>query len=315
MQIITETTDFFLGEKTAVAIGKFDGVHIGHRCLLDKLLEQKQSGKKACVFTFDPPPAVFFKKIKEKELTTKAEKRLLFEKMGIDILIEFPMNRNTAAMPPEEFVQEILFHRMQAAYVAAGSDLSFGSRGAGNAVLLQKMADACGVEVSIIDKVLLQGKEVSSTYARSAVEQGDMELAEKLLGMPYSVEGIVEHGNHMGHKMGMPTVNLLPSADKLLPPAGVYYAGIYLDGRYYKGISNIGYKPTIEEQEKRLGVETYLYDYDGNAYGKSITVQLYAFKRPEQKFESLKALQKQVKEDITAGRKYCRQNTADRKIR
>lgn len=306
MQIITGTTDFYLQEKTAVAIGKFDGVHIGHRSLLAEILKQKETGKKACVFTFDPPPAVFFGKTEEKELTTKEEKRKIFAELGIDILIEFPMNATTAATPPEEFVQNILFTQMQAGFVAAGTDLSFGNKGAGNAVLLQQMAKECGVEVSIIDKILLHEKEVSSTYAREAVEQGNMELAEKLLGMPYSVEGVVEHGNHMGHKMGMPTVNLIPPKNKLLPPCGVYYAGVIMEGRYYKGISNIGYKPTVEEKEKRLGVETYLYGYDGNAYGKAVTVEFYSFKRPEQKFESLEALQKQVKEDIVSGQLYNR---------
>ena len=306
MQIITGTTDFSLSEKTAVAIGKFDGVHIGHRSLLAEILKQKESGKKACVFTFDPPPAVFFGKTEEKELTTKEEKRKIFAELGIDILIEFPMNATTAATPPEEFVQNILFTQMQAGFVAAGTDLSFGNKGAGNAALLQQMAKECGVEVSIIDKILLHEKEVSSTYAREAVEQGNMELAEKLLGMPYSVEGVVEHGNHMGHKMGMPTVNLIPPKNKLLPPCGVYYAGVIMEGRYYKGISNIGYKPTVKEKEKRLGVETYLYDYDGNAYGKAVTVEFYSFKRPEQKFESLEALQKQVKEDIVSGQLYNR---------
>lgn len=306
MQIITGTTDFKLQEKTAVAIGKFDGVHIGHRSLLAEILKQKESGKKACVFTFDPPPAVFFGKTEEKELTTKEEKRKIFKELGIDILIEFPMNATTAATPPEEFVQNILFTQMQAGFVAAGTDLSFGNKGAGNAALLQQMAKECGVDVSIINKILLNEKEVSSTYAREAVEQGNMELAEKLLGMPYSVEGIVEHGNHMGHKMGMPTVNLIPESNKLLPPCGVYYAGVLMEGRYYKGISNIGYKPTVKEKEKRLGVETYLYDYDGNAYGKVITVEFYSFKRPEQKFENLEALQKQVKEDIVSGKLYNR---------
>ena len=304
MQIITGTTDFSLQERTAVAIGKFDGIHIGHRRLLAEILKQKENGKKACVFTFDPPPAVFFGKTEEKELTTREEKRKLFERMGIDILIEFPMNENTAAMPPRDFVQHILVDKMRTGFVAAGTDLSFGSKGAGNAQLLQEMAAVCDMEVCIIDKILLDGREVSSTYAREAIESGNMELAEKLLGMPYSVEGIVEHGNHMGHKMGMPTVNIIPAADKLLPPCGVYYTGVIMDEKYYRGIGNVGYKPTVKEQEKRLGLETYLYDYTGDAYGKEIVVELYAFKRPEQKFENLEALQNQVREDIISGMQY-----------
>ncbi len=304
MQIITGTTDFYLQEKTAVAIGKFDGVHIGHRYLLTELLKQKETGKKACIFTFDPPPAVFFGKTTEKELTTKEEKRKLFADMGIDILIEFPMNAQTAAMSPEAFVQDILFERLQAGFVAAGTDLSYGHKGAGDAALLINLAMQHDVEVCIIDKIYLDEKEVSSTYAREAVEAGNMEQAEMLLGKPYTIEGIVEHGNHMGHKMGMPTANLIPSQDKLLPPCGVYFSGIRVNGKYYRGISNIGYKPTVKEAEKHLGIETYLYDFDADVYGKEIVVELYTFKRPEQKFNSLEALQKQVMADIEAGREY-----------
>lgn len=304
MQIITGTTDFYLQEKTAVAIGKFDGVHMGHRYLLAEILKQKECGKKACVFTFDPPPAVFFGKTDEKELTTKEEKRKIFEEMGIDILIEFPMNKDTAAMSPEDFVQKVLFTQMQAGFIAAGTDLSYGHKGAGNAALLQELAARHGVEVRIIDKLVLTGKEVSSTYVKTAVEAGDMELVEKLLGQPYTFTGVVGHGNHMGHKMGMPTANLIPASDKLMPPCGVYFSGIRLDNTLYKGISNIGYKPTVKEKEKHLGIETYLYDFKGDVYGKEISVELYFFKRPEQKFENLDALQKQVMEDIEAGRKY-----------
>ena len=304
MQIITGTTDFYLQEKTAVAIGKFDGVHMGHRFLLNEILKQKENGKKACVFTFDPPPAVFFGKADEKELTTKEEKRKIFADMGIDILIEFPMNMLTAAMDAKDFVCNVLFMQMKAGFVAAGTDLSYGYKGLGNAALLQELALQHDVEVCIIDKILLDGKEVSSTYARETVENGNMELAEKLLGKPYTIEGIVEHGNHIGHKMGMPTANLIPSQDKLLPPCGVYFSGIRVNGNYYRGISNIGYKPTVKESEKHLGIETYLYDFDADVYGKEIVVELYTFRRPEQKFDSLESLQKQVMADIEAGREY-----------
>lgn len=306
MEIITGTADFYLKEETAVAIGKFDGVHIGHRRLLEEILTEKSKGKKACVFTFDPPPAVFFGKADEKELTTRDEKRALFERMGIDILIEFPMNEKTAAMLPQVFVTEILCSRMKAGLVAAGTDLSFGAKGAGNAALLRAMAAVCRLKVRIIDKITLEGKEISSTLVRSALEAGDMPYVEKLMGMPYMVSGIVQHGNHIGRTLGMPTVNLLPPDNKLLPPCGVYYSGVTMDGRYYKGISNIGYKPTVLESRKQLGVETYLYGYDGDAYGEEIKVSLYEFKRQEQKFESMEALKKQMQEDIAAGAAYFR---------
>lgn len=304
MDIITQTTDFYLREETAAAIGKFDGVHVGHRRLLEEILSQRKDGRKACVFTFDPPPSVFFKKAEEKELSTREEKRRLFAALGVDILIEFPLNRETAAMLPQTFVTEVLFGRMQAGFVAAGTDLSFGAGGAGDAALLKRMAAECGAEVHIIEKVAVDGREVSSTRVREAVEAGDMPLTQRLLGMPYPVVGTVRHGNRIGRTLGMPTLNLLPSADKLLPPLGVYYSGVWLNGQYYNAISNIGYKPTIEEDVKRLGVETYLYDFDGDAYGEEIEVNLYEFKRPEKRFHSVEALRAQLQEDIAAGAAY-----------
>ena len=132
LEIIANTTDFEINRETAVAIGKFDGVHLGHRRLLQEVLEQKKKGLAACVFTFDPTPAVLFGLSDGKELTTREEKRRLFEHMGVDILIEFPLNMETAAISPESFVEDILAGQMNTRFVAAGADLSFGSRGAGN---------------------------------------------------------------------------------------------------------------------------------------------------------------------------------------
>ena len=304
MDIITGTTDFFLQEETAVAIGKFDGVHLGHRCLIEEILAQKAKGRKACIFTFDTTPARFFGNKDEKELTTRDEKRRIFELMGVDILIEFPFNRETAGILPEVFIREILCDRMCAGLIAAGTDISFGYKGGGDAALLRLLAPECGYEVRIIEKLMLEGKEISSTLVRETIEKGDMQFAKRLLGGPYTVRGEVLHGNHMGHSLGMPTMNLIPPTDKLLPPNGVYYSGVMLNGVHYKGISNIGYKPTIEETEKVMGVETYLYGFDADAYGAEIEVSLYEFKRPEQKFESLEALKAQVDEDIRAGEAY-----------
>lgn len=306
MEIITGTTDFFLQEETAVAIGKFDGVHLGHRLLIEEILAQKIKGRKACIFTFDTTPARLFGKKDEKELTTRDEKRRIFELMGVDILIEFPFNRETAGILPEVFIKEILCNKMRAGLIAAGTDISFGYKGEGDAALLHLLAPECGYEVRIIEKLMAEGREISSTLVREAIEKGDMQFAKRLLGSPYTVRGEVVHGNHMGHSLGMPTMNLIPPADKLLPPNGVYYAGVLLNGIRYKGISNIGCKPTIEEAEKVMGVETYLYGFGADAYGEEIEVSLYEFKRPEQKFESLEALRKQVEKDIREGEQYSR---------
>ncbi len=301
MEIIAGTTDFYLEKDTAVAIGKFDGVHLGHRRLLEEILGRKKNGLAACVFTFDPTPAVLFGLSDGKELTTREEKRRLFERLGIDILIEFPLTKETAATEPERFVTEILAKQMNTRFVAAGEDLSFGKNGAGDAVLLEKMAPQLGFCVQTIEKIDVNGIEVSSTYIRKLVEEGRMEEAEEMLGMPYTLVGCVEHGNHIGHTLGFPTVNLLPPAGKLLPPNGVYYATVRYNGKVYKAISNVGTKPTVSA-EKVMGVESYLYDFDQDIYGQEIEVALKSFRRPERRFGSLEELKSQLDLDIADGR-------------
>ena len=300
MEIISNTTDFYLEKETAVAIGKFDGVHIGHRRLLEEILSCRRKGMAACVFTFDPAPAVLFGQSDGRELTTREEKRLLFERMNVDILIEFPLTLETAAMSPKTFVTEILAKQMNTRFIAAGNDLSFGARGEGNAELLRKMAPELGFTVRTIDKVCLNGQEVSSTYVRNRVESGDLVLAEKLMGMPYMVVGKVVQGRQIGRTLGFPTVNILPGEGKLLPPNGVYYSSVRYNGRSYRAISNVGCKPTVTD-EHIMGVESYLYDFDRNIYGENIEVYLHEFRRPEQRFEDVESLKKQLEKDISAG--------------
>ncbi len=300
MQIIKETTEFMLPGKSAVAIGKFDGIHLGHQKLLEKITEQKKNGLLAVVFTFSPAPEAFFSGKETKGLMSIEEKREAFKKAGIDILIEFPLNKETAATEPERFVEEYLVGKLQAAFIAAGTDLSFGKKGAGDAALLKRMAESSGYRVELIEKVSVAGEEVSSTIVREAVEKGDMEKAQALLGVPYSINGIVSHGRKLGRKMGMPTLNLLPAEEKLLPPNGVYYSHVLLAGKRYPGISNVGYKPTVSDTCV-MGVETYLYAFDEDAYGREITVELLGFKRPEMKFEGTEALKEQVQRDIEEG--------------
>lgn len=309
MQIIHGTTDFQLNTDTAVAMGKFDGIHIGHRKLLESILEKKKSGLKACIFTFDPAPAVLFGLSDGRELSTKEEKRILFERMGIDILVEFPMTMDTAAIPAETFVREYLCGKLCARYIVAGEDVSFGSRGAGNASLLQKLKEQMGFELSIIEKVWADGEEVSSTRIRSLIEAGEMEKAAGLLSDPYTVGGVVSDGRKLGRTIGFPTANLYPGEDKLMPRKGVYFSKVRIFSenkertKEYVAISNVGCKPTVSE-ERVMGVETYLYDFEGEIYGQTIEVELLAFHRPETRFESVEVLKNQLQNDILAGRRW-----------
>ena len=303
MDIIADTLDFQLYRDTAVAMGKFDGLHTGHRKLLDLVLGQRDRGLVPCVFTFDPSPAVFFGLSDGRELMTREEKRRAFREMGVKLLIEFPLTGESAAMEPEDFVRQVLAERMRTRYVAAGEDVSFGRGGAGDGTLLRRLGERWGYEMQTIEKLKYLGREVSSTYVRAQVEAGRMELAARLLGDFYTVGGRVCHGARLGHGLGMPTVNLLPPASKLLPPFGVYFSRVLYEGRRYAAISNVGCKPTVTDAGL-AGVETYLYDFDREIYGEEIQVQLLSFHRPERRLPSVEALKRQLQEDLEAGRAY-----------
>lgn len=303
MDIITNTLDFRLNTDTAVAMGKFDGLHVGHRKLLNRIIEQRDRGLAPCVFTFDPSPAVFFGLSDGRELMTREEKHRAFREMGVELLVEFPLTQESAAMPPEFFIEEILARRLGCRYVAAGEDVSFGRKGMGDAELLRRLGARYGYEVRIIEKIRLFGQEVSSTYVRSRVESGQMEEAADLLGSPYTVSGCVCRGAGLGHTLDMPTVNLRPPASKLLPPFGVYFSRVWYQGSCHAAVSNVGCKPTVTD-EGSVGVETYLYDFDREIYGEEIQVQLLAFHRPERRFDSVDALKRQLRADMEAGRRF-----------
>ena len=313
MQIISGTTQFQIPEETATAIGKFDGVHLGHQKILEMVFRQREKGRRTAVFTFDPSPAVFFSKRGEevRELSTREEKRRLFAGMGVDYLIEFPMNEKTAGTEPEDFVRRILFGQMHARYIAAGDDLSFGAGGRGNFTLVRQLGASLGFEAEQVSKVRIDGVVVSSTYIRVLVERGEMERASRFLGRPYQILGTVRHGNQIGRTIGIPTLNQFPEEGKLLPPFGVYYSDVLLDGRIYHGMTNIGVKPTIREgkvpgKQPAVTVETYLYDFDGDVYGEKVLTSLYTFRRSERKFASLSDLKAQMQRDIEAGREFHR---------
>lgn len=293
MEIISGTKDFFISSPTAVAVGKFDGVHIGHQRLL---MEIVRDGLKSCIFTFDPAPSAFFGGEKSL-LTTRKEKRVLLERKGIDILVEFPFDAETAATEPLNFLDDYVEGKLGAELIAAGEDLSFGKDGAGNSEFLRKYGEENGIDVRIIEKLKVNLGEVSSTLIRELILEGRMEEAEELLGIPYFILGNIVHGNHIGSTLGFPTINIEPDEDKLLPPNGVYTSDVIIDGKKYKGLTNIGTKPTVSDKGLR-GVETYIYDFEDDVYGREAEVYLRHFCRPEMKFQTVEELKRTLKKDI-----------------
>lgn len=303
MQIIQNTTSFRIPEKTAVAIGKFDGIHKGHRLLLDEIIKAKEKGLCAAVFTFDPVPAAFFSGQAVKELTTLQEKRECFLEMGIDYLVEYPLNEKSASVKPEEYVKGFLLDQMQASLVVAGSDITFGEKGAGNAALLKDIACLNACDVKILDKLQYQGKDISSTFVRELVEQGKMEEADKLLGEPFFLSGTVVHGNEIGRTIGFPTINVMPPSNKILPPNGVYFSKVIVEGKAYNGITNIGNKPTVGAGYQK-GAETFLYDFNGNLYDCRVKIELLHFVRKECKFSDFAELKEAIADNVLQGKAY-----------
>lgn len=298
MHVITGTREFQIEEPTAVTIGKFDGRHKGHQKLLREMLCFKErQGLKAAVFTFDMAPAGVMAGRVQTVITTNQERRNKMAKVGIDYLVEYPFDQETAHMRPEDFVSEVLVRQMHAKAVVVGTDCSFGYKGAGNAQLLKEMSESCGFEAVIIEKEQDDHRDISSTYVREELDLGNMEKANELLGEPYAIHGVVVHGNHIGGAiLGFPTANILPPPEKHLPPFGVYVSQVLVDGSLYRGVTNIGKKPTVAG-ESPVGVETFIMGLEENLYGKEIEVQLLNFERPEQKFASLEELKERIEKD------------------
>lgn len=299
MKYIEGLMDYTMDRDTAVTLGKFDGVHRGHQKLISHICEKERQGLESAVVTIWPDPKV-------KALLTKSEKKELLRKLGVSWWIDCPFLPQISHMEPEDFIREILVKRMRAKYIAVGSDFRFGYQRKGDWRLLERMQKEVGYELEVVEKETYGNREISSTYVKEALAQGNMELVNELLGYPYTVQGEVLHGRRIGRTLGMPTTNLIPSVGKLLPPNGVYASRTLMEAGNSKterpGITNIGYKPTVGEYFR--GVETYLFDFDGDLYGQEIAVQLYAFERPEQKFQSMDALKEQMHRDIEFGKKY-----------
>ena len=287
--------DYTMDRDSAVTLGKFDGLHLGHQQLIRRICEKEKEGLESVVVTIWPNP-------KNPALLTKGEKKELLKKMGVSWWIDCPFLPEISHMSSEDFVRDILVKRLRAKYIAVGEDFRFGYQRKGDCHLLEQMQKELGYTLEIVPKEMYQGREISSTYVKEALEKGNMELVTDLLGYPYTVRGEVLHGRRIGRTLGMPTTNLIPSVGKLLPPNGVYATKTVLEEGIFNGVTNIGYKPTVGEYFR--GVETYLFDFEGDLYGKEIEVQLYSYERPEQKFPDLDELKAQMHRDICFGKEY-----------
>lgn len=286
----------FHTQGTAIALGKFDGIHLGHQMLMDGLRREKQFGRIALVFTFGNVPSSVLGGRVHKSIYTQEEKAHYFEELGMDVVLDYPFTREFAALSPEEFVVQCLVRQLGVQAVYVGEDFHFGKGRSGNVALLQALGEQYHFEVHAIPKKTLHGKVVSSTTIRDMLES-HFYVANEMLGNPYFVYGEVVHGQHLGHTIGFPTLNQRISQQKIIPAYGVYASRVIVDGAVYKGISNLGKKPTVDGIHQ-VGLETHLLDYTGNLYGRCLKTELLYFIRPEEKFANVDVLTKQIHTDI-----------------
>lgn len=292
---------------SVVSLGKFDGVHLGHRAIFGYMTEQKKKGYQAVAFTFSNHPKQFLEETTMQLLYTEQEKCKKLEELGIDALISYPFSQKTASMEPEEFIETVLIKQLDAKIIVVGNDFCFGHNRRGDVNLLKQFSHKYKYQLVVFEKVSLEGSIVSSSNIREYLKEGNIEKANRFLGKPYSIIEEVVHGRELGRTLGMPTINMIPSKEKLLPPNGVYISKTRIDHKVYGGITNIGYKPTVGAEQKK-GIETYIFDFKGDLYGKVLEVELYQYQRGEQRFPSLEELKNQMNQDVMCAKLYWEKN-------
>lgn len=294
-------------ERTAVALGKFDGIHQGHMLLIEQVLKLQKKGYMGVVFTFDMRENHVFDVSNMKTIYTSDEKAQVVSDTGVDVLVEYPFDDAFAATEPKAFIRDVLVDMMRVGYVVVGSDYRFGRDRKGDVDTLRSYAEEYGYKVIVIDKLEQDDEVVSSTVIRKNISEGDVRSVIPMLGRPYSMTGEVVSGKQLGRTIGIPTANMLPEERKLYPPAGVYASRIriirgkhtgYEDPfRVYMGITNIGDNPTVNDKGN-ITIETNIFDFDRNIYGQVIKVELIEQIRGEKKFGSLDELKAQMTNDI-----------------
>lgn len=290
----------FITKDSAVAIGKFDGLHIGHDVIVKELASLKKKGLITILLSFDPSPDVFFWHQEDTDLLSKTEMEEQLKKYGIDFHIILSFTEELSMMSPDDFLKNILIEKLHVKEIVAGEDVSFGYKGRGNALFLRECEKKGLVKCHILKKLTVKGSEVSSSRIREEILKGNMENANELLGYRYSFTGIIEEGKHLGRTYGIPTVNFYPEKKKILPPRGVYFSRAFVNGKSFYAMTNIGIRPSVEEKKadkSGVNLESYLFGNPGDLYGESCTITLFHYHRPEEKFASLNDLVEQLKED------------------
>lgn len=309
MEIFTSLNDIKINSKTAVALGTFDGIHLGHKVILEEALNAARGdNSKSLCFTFSNIPFNFIMDRDEndphaiKYIASNEEKISIMKKMGFDYLANIPFDESMMKMRAKTFFHDILINTLNASFISVGFNYTYGARAEGRADDLIDEGKREGIKVMVHDAVCVDGDVVSSTLIREMILKGEVDRVSNYLGRTYGFKGRVEHGKKIGSRMGFPTVNIIAPWNKVLPPNGVYFSTMELDGSIYNSISNIGVKPTVGPADKTI--ETYIFDFNDETYGKEVIVKFEKFLREEIHFDSKLQLHKQIEKDCESAIKY-----------
>ena len=291
-------------EPCCIALGNFDGVHAGHQALILKAVEKaKQRNMKSGVFSFSSHPKnLFAGRNIVKNIIYQEEKAALIEKLGVDYLFNVPFTRMICQMEPVEFIDELLVDRMQMKEAFCGFNYRFGYKAAGNPGILRGEGKKKGFHVNEIPPVIIDGDVVSSTLIRGLIKAGEMEECEKYLGRRYSIGGEVVVGNKLGRTIGFPTSNIMIDETMVTPPNGVYITYCVYNGHKFPSVTNVGVKPTVGTFKKNM--ETHIFNFDKELYGKQIRVEFLKMTRDEVKFGSMEELAAQIVRDCEEAKAY-----------
>ena len=290
-----------LAEGCGLCLGHFDGVHVGHRALvtqLQKMNAARQAPLPLGIMCFSTPPTKTLDKNPTPQLSTLTQKLRLLGECGLDfaVLYDFPTIKD---MSPDDFIRRVLIMDCNAKMLVCGFNYSFGARGAGKPEdLARYFATQPNRTLHVHPPVTMGGYTVSSSVVRTMLQNGHADDAARLLGRPYSLTGRVETGKQLGRTLGLPTANLTFPCDTLVPLHGVYAVTVRIGAKTFEGISNVGVRPTVTTDTATANCETFIFDFEGDLYGKEIEVQFLRHLREERRFESLATLQAQIKRDI-----------------
>ena len=305
MQYITGFEHYREYAGTAVTLGKFDGLHRGHRKLVERIMEhvEREPDLKSVVCFFEMTEFKKMRHLDQKRLMLNEERAIRLEGK-VDYLIECPF-LSVKEMEAETFIEKILSGLFHARYIVVGENFRFGHDRRGDVAMLAKFQERYGYCLEVIPNEYYGERIVSSTYVKEVMKTGNIDLVNRLLSYPYTIAGTVQKGAGMGREIGYPTMDIYPCQEKILPPNGAYVCKLHVDQEWYQGVCNIGQKPTVSKGgETILSVHLFCYEKKEEANGKAVVLHLYHYLRPEEKFEDVEELKCQIEEDIWEGKRH-----------